>query len=244
MNKITRYSILAVTIVLFIPNILCVTKTYAKSSTPLSPTITQNATKDTTKTKQSTKPDKIKQTYQQNEKKHTQTSTLKAYDKNRKLLWTYKTPSVKMTELDNISKYFRKNNLVYIIVSGHVITLNESTGKVKWKSKVDVGGSNFYAFDSKGILYVGGYYGPDIVAIDKKGKSLWSVKDASDGANYWPYKIELEKKKIKVCYSEKEGPVKGKKGTYELYEGEAFVDYNGKILDYKKKVTDTFTMSD
>lgn len=243
MNKITKRSILAVTIVILGIDILWANTAYAKSI-PVSSAITQSAVKDTAKTKKSTKPAKIKQTYQQNTKKNTQTSTLKAYDKNRKLLWTYKTASIKITELDNISKFFWKNNLVYIIVDGHVIALNESTGKVKWKSKADVGSNNFYDFDSKGNLYAGGYYGPDIVAIDKNGKTLWTVKDASDGANYWPYKIEVEKKKIKVSYSEKEGPVKGKKGTYELYEGEAFVDYNGKILDYKKKVTDTFTMSD
>ena len=135
-------------------------------------------------TNATTKVTTIKQTYKQNSSTFKLMSILKGYSKSKKLIWTYKTDWVVQTELENISPYFKNGNLVYLVTNGKVIALDVNTGKVKWKTKNIAGASIHYAFDKKGTLYIGGFYGPDAIAINKKGKVLWTVTDASKGKAY------------------------------------------------------------
>jgi outer membrane protein assembly factor BamB len=177
----------------------------------------------------------IKQTYQQNSSTSKQMSTLKGYSKSKKLIWTYKTEWVIQTELENISPYFKNGNFVYIVADGKVIALDLNTGKVKWKTKNIAGASIHYAFDKKGTLYIGGFYGPDIVAINKKGKVLWTVKDASKGKTYWPIEINLLTDKIEIIY-DTNTRYNEKTETQEDYYGSSYIDYSGNILNYTETV--------
>lgn len=168
---------------------------------------------------------KIVQSYIEDSENSRQRSVLKGYTKAGKLVWTYKTGWAVQTELETISPYFKKNNIIYVVVEGKVIALSNNTGKVLWKTKSVAGASVHYAIDKKGVLYIGGYYGPDVVAINKKGKVLWQVADASSGKAYWPVKINLLSDKIEIVYD-----------SDSEYEGRAYVDYKGKILEYKEVI--------
>ena len=170
---------------------------------------------------------KIAQSYIEDTENSRQRSVIKGYTKAGKLVWTYKTGWAVQTELETISSYFQKGSIVYLVVEGKVIALNKNTGKVLWKTKSIAGASVHYAFDKKGVLYIGGYDGPNVVAIDKKGKILWQVADASKGKAYWSYKINLLSDKIEIAYE-----------SDSDYEGRAYVDYSGKILNYKEVIRD------
>lgn len=165
---------------------------------------------------------KIKQSYKYDSEKYQYKSTLKAYSKSGKLIWSFTTKYCPLTELDSISSYFVHGNMVYIAADGILYALNKNTGKVKWKSKDSVGAGISYTFSKDGTIYLCGYYGPDIIAINKKGKTLWKQGNASGGKYFWPYKITLQKNKIKITY---EGGEPNKEGPFYGY-----VSYDGKIL--------------
>lgn len=97
--------------------------------------------------------------------------------------------------------------------------LDPATGEVRWsvpKDDVFLGGSISYAVGGNGVVYIGGYYGPDPVAIDAGGNVLWQA-DASSVNATWLQSIELRGDGIACRYSSMEGE---KTGTIVF-------DYNG-----------------
>ena len=91
--------------------------------------------------------------------------------------------------------------MVLVHVSGVGLTaLDLFTGQEKWTLGDDVvslGGSLSCAVGEDGTAYIGGYYGPDPVAISVDGKLLWqssSVYGEGDGYPlefWWLYELEL-----------------------------------------------------
>ena len=49
-----------------------------------------------------------------------------------------------------------------------------------------------------GTIYIGGYYGPDPVAISMSGEVLWKAQAAEDA--YWMYRIDLEEDGVLGVY--------------------------------------------
>lgn len=91
--------------------------------------------------------------------------------------------------------------VVLVHVSGVGLTaLDLFTGQEKWTlggDVVNLGGSLSCAVGEDGTAYIGGYYGPDPVAISADGELLWqssSVYGEGDGYPlefWWLYKLEL-----------------------------------------------------
>ena len=127
--------------------------------------------------------------------------------------------------------------MVLVHVSGVGLTaLDLFTGQEKWTLGDDVvslGGSLSCAVGEDGTAYIGGYYGPDPVAISVDGKLLWqssSVYGEGDGYPLdfaWLYKLEL-------------GP-DGLLATYDLgmddqgteCGGEVLFGLDGEMLSYR-----------
>ena len=85
--------------------------------------------------------------------------------------------------------------------------INPANGKVKWtiyKRDLNLGGSISHVVDSKGICYIGGYYGPDPVAINTKGKVLWQASSGSAEAT-WLYRMDLSDEGIACAYGKMAG---------------------------------------
>lgn len=140
---------------------------------------------------------------------------IKAY-KNKKLLWTYKTKYAMMTELESFSSVYKKNNMLYFRDTTTVVTLNEKTGQVVWKT--DGCGAGDLAFDNAGNTYVAGYYGPDIFCVDINGNIKY-IKQTYDENLVRAYKLKISKNQIYIyyedLYSEKlEIPYKSEKDKY------------------------------
>lgn len=67
------------------------------------------------------------------------------------------------------------------------------TGEMYWQltpEDVHLGASLSYALAADGTMYIGGYYGPDPVAIDMDGNVLWRANTGDDNI-YWLYELKL-----------------------------------------------------
>ena len=98
--------------------------------------------------------------------------------------------------------------------------IDPANGNIRWllgTDEVHLGASVSYAVGGNGIVYIGGYYGPDPVAIDANGTVLWQSNVGSDDI-YWLTDIELKSDGI-VCTYDNMG---GVTGTVEY-------DYSGNV---------------
>lgn len=90
--------------------------------------------------------------------------------------------------------------LVFNVDEG-LYALDFYTGQVQWllsNDTVNFGGGISHAVSSDGTAYVGGYYGPDPVAIDANGNVLWEAKTDHDA--YWMYKIDVTAEGVVATY--------------------------------------------
>ena len=122
--------------------------------------------------------------------------------------------------------------MVLVHVSGVGLTaLDLFTRQEKWTlgdDVVNLGGSLSCAVGEDGTMYIGGYYGPDPVAISADGELLWqssSVYGEGDGYPlefWWLYELEL-------------GP-EGLTATYDMSSsdcsGQVLYNPDGELLSY------------
>lgn len=126
-------------------------------------------------------------------------------DASGKELWKQETVTDAVTELQQTDAFMggtadKPILLMYNACRG-LTAINPTTGEVAWelaKKTLDLGGSICHAVDANGVAYIGGYYGPDPVAIDASGNVLWQASSGSEGAT-WLYSLELQDDGI-CCY--------------------------------------------
>ena len=161
---------------------------------------------------------------------------LACLDANGSELWKRVFQSPYSTELDCTDAFMAgtaAEPMVLVHVSGVGLTaLDLYTGQEKWtlgEDVVSLGGSLSCAVGEDGTVYLGGYYGPDPVAISVDGEVLWqssSVYGEGDGYPldfYWLYELEL-------------GP-DGLTATYDMSAdergGEVLYSLDGELLSYR-----------
>lgn len=143
------------------------------------------------------------------------------YDANGQLLWSYATESLGSTELESVSAFINDKAetpmvMVYNSYYG-LIALNAETGEKIWTlpcTQVSLGGSIKYAVGDDGAMYIGGYYGPDPVAISADGKVLYQCSSLHEDAEfgettfYWLSEIAVQADGITARYVNGDAPVK------------------------------------
>ena len=146
-------------------------------------------------------------------------------------LWKTETTTDHITELMQTDAFIggtAKKPLVMMYNACRGLSaINPKTGKVKWniyKRDLDLGGSISHVVDSKGICYIGGYYGPDPVAINIKGKVLWQASSGSAEAT-WLYRMDLSDEGIACAYGKMAG---------EDY-GTIIYDFKGNVVSIVKE---------
>lgn len=149
--------------------------------------------------------------------------------------WRRRFESPYSTELDCTDAFVggtAVEPMVLVHVSGVGLTaLDLYTGQEKWtlsNEVVNLGGSLSCAVAEDGTMYIGGYYGPDPVAISVDGEVLWqssSVYGEQDGYPmefWWLYALEL-------------GP-DGLTATYDMSAdergGQVLYSLDGQMLSY------------
>lgn len=126
-------------------------------------------------------------------------------------LWKTETTTDNITELMQTDVFIggtAKKPLVMMYNACRGLSaIDPANGKVKWtiyKRDLNLGGSISHVVDSKGICYIGGYYGPDPVAINAKGKVLWQASSGSAEAT-WLYRMDLSDEGIACAYGKMAG---------------------------------------
>ena len=91
------------------------------------------------------------------------------------------------------------------------------TGKIVWSlsdAETGLNGGLVYAVSEDGMLYIGGYLGPDPICISPDGTILCKTS-ADDDSVFWLYEISLEKNGIVALY---ESGSDGEMSTYNHYK--------------------------
>ena len=119
-----------------------------------------------------------------------------AYAENGEVLWRREAGTPYRTELTLVAGRFggtaqRPLALLYAAGVG-LIAYETATGEEAWRvtpEQVNLGGSLSWVLGGDGTLYVGGYYGPEPVAISAAGEVLWQAYTNEDV--YWLYDVQI-----------------------------------------------------
>lgn len=76
---------------------------------------------------------------------------LEVYDENQELLWIKPWEGIHISEVSPYSQFVIKDEILYIVVSGTLYTINAETGEVYW-SVADVGYSMLVLIYISGVL--------------------------------------------------------------------------------------------
>ena len=127
-----------------------------------------------------------------------------AYDEDGNMLWMHEISCSYTTELQMVDAFIagtdEKPMVMAFSAETGLTALDFFTGETLWEIKNDVqslGGSICYAVDTDGTMYIGGYYGPDPLAISADGEILWRTD--FKGVYYWLHTIEVYDEHL-ICY--------------------------------------------
>ncbi len=142
------------------------------------------------------------------------------------ILWQRMLQAPYATELSCTDAFIAgtaEDEMVMAHVSGvGLMALSPETGEAIWtldESDVSLGGSISAAVDAEGNMYIGGYYGPDPVAISKDGEILW-CSDAGDDF-LWLYDVIITDEAL-IAYYEYAGDSDS--------TGSILYDWNGEVV--------------
>ncbi len=168
---------------------------------------------------------------------------LTAYDDKGNVLWVFDTGEIMIAQCDASMDIGVRESGYYYIADQILYCLDILTGEVKWKSDVEVGNGNSYDFDENDTIYLCGYFGPELVIIDKNGKTVAEYKSLKDPEGilddfYWLYDIDYEDGKVRLTYENQNvcviaDPLTGE-GRVEEFDGNA---------DWSKCATKTWEMT-
>lgn len=127
------------------------------------------------------------------------------FDQTGNPVWSYDTLTNYVTELCMTEAfpggtYDQPMIMVYNAGIG-LIALDFHTGEELWilsSDDISLGGSISFAVDGLGNMYIGGFYGPDPVAIDMYGTILWQAAPGIDA--YWMHEIILTEAGVTAIY--------------------------------------------
>lgn len=121
--------------------------------------------------------------------------------------WFYETGTEDVTELTLTDAFMGGAAqdpmvMVYNAEQSTLTALDAFTGSVCWTLKEHLGGSITHLVADDGTVYVGGYYGPDPVAIRPDGTVAWR---ANSGDSVWLYDMAFEEGLIACRYDMLDG---------------------------------------
>ena len=140
-----------------------------------------------------------------------ETMRLACFDSLGRKCWSRDIAVPYATELDSTAAFIGGTQeapmvMAYNAAEG-LYALDLVTGTEQWlvsRSMVDLGGSLSWAVRADGTMYIGGYYGPDPVAISADGAVLWEAEARHDA--YWMTEISLTSEYVVASYDCIDGP--------------------------------------
>ena len=151
-----------------------------------------------------------------------------ALDENGSPIWMQETAVDEIGEVNMTDAFIggiaaRPLVMLYNAQQG-LAAIDASNGSVRWLLSNDVqnlgAGLCHAVVPGNGIMYIGGFHGPDPVAIDANGNVLWQADSGSDAT--WLYGIELTSDGIRCAYDNMDG---------EGNPGVVIYDYSGAVKE-------------
>ena len=129
-------------------------------------------------------------------------------------VWEIETAHVEAAQLQMVSEVGIIDGDYYYTEDGTLICIRISDGKNEW-TNVEFGGSfSALAYDDD-LIYLSGYFGPDLFVVSRKDGETVFRQEAFDEELYWPISIELDKDEIIIEFEEG-GTVSVDRNNYEL----------------------------
>ncbi len=134
-----------------------------------------------------------------------------ALDENGSPIWMQETAVDEIGEVNMTDAFIggiaaRPLVMLYNAQQG-LAAIDAANGSVRWllsKDAQNLGAGLCHAVvPGNGIMYIGGFHGPDPVAIDANGNVLWQSDSGSDAT--WLYSIELTSDGIRCAYDNMDG---------------------------------------
>lgn len=146
---------------------------------------------------------------------------LGAFDADKNPVWGWRVHSL-ATELTILEAFIggtAEKPLVMLNNAGSsLFALDPATGEMLWSladADVNLGGSISYAIAEDGTMYIGGFYGPDPVAISADGEVLWQASAGSDDI-FWLHQIEITDSGILATYDRIDNTENGGQVLYDM----------------------------
>ncbi|MBQ7926119.1 MAG: hypothetical protein IJ335_07470 [Lachnospiraceae bacterium] len=154
-------------------------------------------------------------------------------EKDGAQIWQHTTPTYYVGQVDTIEEIGVCNGMYYFAEQGTVTALDVQTGEVRWQNQELEGSGVAYDFDEHGTLYIAGYFSPDLMMIDKDGKTLKKLARLDEEKHYWPYQVDYEDGYVYITYEcyddwnwdEKAYP-EGHGLSYRVSDGSIGVEHN------------------
>lgn len=119
---------------------------------------------------------------------------------NGEVIWEYQTGEYPIAQLDQTEEIGLYNGMYYFCEDGAIIAFHPQTGEIIWKNESFYGAGVCYDFDEQGNLYIAGYFGPDLMIIDKNGRTVDKFQALSDDVYLWPYKLDYAQEHVFITY--------------------------------------------
>lgn len=135
-------------------------------------------------------------------------------------VWTKKTRSYASAQAARVADIGIRGNLYYYVEGGDIVALNRQDGSRVWKN-MEFGGCparGAFTFDDDNRLYITGYLGPQLFAVDMNGLTVARQAVLGEGYSH-PVSIALEGSRAVVTFEEGPGST-----TQETMGGTLYVD--------------------
>lgn len=158
-----------------------------------------------------------------------QTAFLTAYDEDGEECWTYTVEDIYLTELDCCQDIGLTDSGYLFVANGEVYCINDKNAdeaELLWKNSDFEGAGASFCFDEKGNLLICGYYGPDLMIIDKDGNTVKKF-DHIDGLSedtFWPYDMSCSDGTVTIMFDSDSSTL-----VYD-YENDEIIDFMAEKL--------------
>ena len=117
-------------------------------------------------------------------------------------LWEVETGRYGASQVDRVQEIGVANDQYYYIEDGDVVALSLLDGSELWRNTEFHGALGDFVFDNYGLLYLCGYFGPDIFVLNQDGRTVDSRASLRDGF-IWPYDIRfIEEGGLLITYEQ------------------------------------------
>lgn len=110
------------------------------------------------------------------------------YLENGKTVWSATTNAYPMAMIDSISDCYVNGDVLYYVEGRTLKAVELKSGQLIWASDVECGTSGII-FDKYGNIYNHGFFGPDLVVLNKDGALLYEDRSEAYGRTH-NYRIE------------------------------------------------------